>query len=66
MPNRDLPFCRKCGRALTNPESVELGIGPVCLSKEIRQNRPKRIILYSAVIPRLLDLEEEENADAEG
>lgn len=26
--------CRVCGRRLTNPESVEAGIGPVCSAKE--------------------------------
>ncbi len=49
--------CRKCGRALKNPQSVRLGIGPVCLAKEIGQRRPKRIILHSAIIPRLFDVE---------
>lgn len=25
--------CGKCGRILTNPESIKIGIGPVCVSK---------------------------------
>lgn len=25
--------CARCGRALTTPESIEIGIGPVCLTK---------------------------------
>ena len=27
-------ICCKCGRPLTNPESIELGIGPVCAEKD--------------------------------
>jgi len=26
--------CRRCGRTLTTPESIESGIGPVCAGKE--------------------------------
>jgi hypothetical protein len=26
--------CRRCGRVLTNPESVALGIGPICRGRE--------------------------------
>lgn len=26
--------CRKCNRALTNPVSIESGIGPICAQKE--------------------------------
>lgn len=26
--------CRRCGRALTTPESIESGIGPICIEKE--------------------------------
>lgn len=26
--------CARCGRVLTNPESIEIGIGPKCLEKE--------------------------------
>lgn len=26
--------CAKCGRVLTTPESIERGIGPVCLARE--------------------------------
>jgi hypothetical protein len=26
--------CGKCGRALTVPESIESGLGPVCESRE--------------------------------
>jgi hypothetical protein len=26
-------ICCRCGRPLTNPESIELGIGPVCMDK---------------------------------
>jgi len=27
--------CRICGRRLTDPESVKLGIGPICIKKQI-------------------------------
>lgn len=30
---RELGQCSQCGRTLTNPESIQLGIGPVCLSR---------------------------------
>jgi hypothetical protein len=26
--------CRRCGRALTDPESVSRGVGPDCVAKE--------------------------------
>ena len=26
--------CRKCGRPLTHPESIESGIGPICAGRE--------------------------------
>ncbi len=55
--------CRKCGRPLRNPTSVRLGIGPVCLRKEIGERLPKRVILLSTVIPRLFDLEIEEGKE---
>jgi hypothetical protein len=30
---KELGQCSQCGRTLTNPESIALGIGPVCLDK---------------------------------
>jgi hypothetical protein len=30
--------CRRCGRALTTPESIASGIGPVCASKERKES----------------------------
>lgn len=30
---RELGVCSQCGRTLTNPDSIEAGIGPVCLSR---------------------------------
>lgn len=30
---RELGQCSQCGRTLTNPESIALGIGPICLNK---------------------------------
>jgi len=31
--------CRKCGRPLTNAQSVKLGIGPVCRVNEKEESR---------------------------
>lgn len=28
------PVCRRCHRPLSDPKSVEAGIGPVCVGKE--------------------------------
>lgn len=55
----DLPKCRMCGRALKNPESVRLGIGPVCLMREIGQRTSKKSALHSLIIPRLISGVEE-------
>lgn len=30
---KELGQCSQCGRTLTNPESIQLGIGPVCLAR---------------------------------
>lgn len=30
---RELGQCSQCGRTLTNPESIQLGIGPICLAR---------------------------------
>ena len=34
LDGRRIGKCRICGRLLTDPESVSLGIGPVCRRKE--------------------------------
>lgn len=35
-------FCRLCGRELTDPESVKIGVGPVCLEKLISKEERER------------------------
>lgn len=40
--------CKRCGRRLKNPESIELGFGTICYQKY--QNRKKLIPLF--VIPK--------------
>jgi len=56
------PRCRRCGKSLKNPQSIRLGIGPVCLMREIgERSLGKRRVLRSAVIPPFLILEGEES-----
>jgi hypothetical protein len=38
--------CRKCGRALKNPESIDAGIGPVCLQAERKLADPNQMPLF--------------------
>jgi hypothetical protein len=38
--------CRKCGRALRNPESIEAGIGPVCEKAERGYTDPNQTTLF--------------------
>lgn len=35
VPWRVAVQCRGCGRWLTDPVSVQLGIGPTCLAREV-------------------------------
>lgn len=55
--------CRKCGRALKNPVSIQRGIGPTCLRKEFLKKEfgsiSKTLIHYPQLI-RLIQIEEEE------
>jgi hypothetical protein len=32
--NADRGHCRRCGRKLTDPHSIDLGIGPECFQKQ--------------------------------
>lgn len=34
-PKTDRVFCRRCGQELKDPKSIELGIGPICLQKDL-------------------------------
>ena len=29
--------CRRCGRELTDPKSISIGVGPKCLKKELEK-----------------------------
>lgn len=61
------PKCRVCGRALKNPTSVRMSIGPVCLMRERGQLRKR--VFEDPVYPRLLDVpkieksKDDENAE---
>lgn len=33
-PGKPVSICRHCGRVLTDPKSIEAGIGPECAKKE--------------------------------
>ncbi len=55
------PICIKCGKILKNPVSIRLGIGPICLSRQIGLHHPKRFSpMSSDIIPRLFDIEKKE------
>lgn len=56
--------CHICGRELRNPKSIALGVGPVCLARITPMRRTRHpSVLKSDIIPKLFDLEEEENVD---
>ena len=40
MLNLHISHCSVCGRELTDPQSVRLGIGPVCRAKTTMDNNP--------------------------
>jgi hypothetical protein len=37
-PTPPLATCRRCGQALKDPESVALGLGPICAVKEAMED----------------------------
>ncbi len=41
--------CRRCGRALHTPESVEAGIGPKCHKAEVEAADPNQMPLFDEV-----------------
>lgn len=47
LKNRDT--CLACGRKLTNPKSIERGLGPVCWKK---WNRPRQIFPDGFLVPK--------------
>lgn len=52
LPERDgVAVCRRCGRVLKTPVSVEAGIGPVCGRKESEQTQTPHRSGASAQIP---------------
>lgn len=50
--------CRRCGRKLKNPESIEIGFGVICYQKY--QNRKKLIPLFT--LPKQEEQMNERNA----
>jgi hypothetical protein len=44
----DSRFCRKCHRLLTNPVSVEAGIGPVCKLREREHDDKQGVFDFDA------------------
>jgi len=64
-----MTVCRKCGRELKNAQSIMAGIGPVCLEREVFQQRGMRMvrsrgrILFSQTIPRFFEIVEEKKKD---
>ena len=53
--------CRRCGRKLKNPESIELGFGVICYQKY--QNRKKLIPLF--IMPKKGETEEMDERTAQ-
>ncbi len=48
MNNRSNSACSSCGKSLTDPVSVELGIGPVCRTQnKIRELEEKTINMFA-------------------
>lgn len=39
-----MKYCKRCGRQLKNPESIELGYGPVCYKKMLLSKRGQRLV----------------------
>ena len=37
-----MKYCRLCGRRLKDPESIKIGIGPVCLDKLVGEFKKKK------------------------
>ena len=35
--------CKRCGRKLTNPKAIELGMGSICWRKYLRENNHKKL-----------------------
>jgi hypothetical protein len=35
--------CSRCGRALTDKESIARGVGPVCLRRETKKRRKAKV-----------------------
>ena len=46
-----MSYCRRCGRRLTDPESVVLGIGPECYEKELYAERVQMKLFNNVNIP---------------
>jgi len=50
-----MTHCKRCGRPLTNPKSIELGYGPICAKKVLNKysnfkDKNKKIFLDSKLI----------------
>lgn len=59
--------CRKCGRELKDPESIAIGIGPVCRERDHKMRA--RHTGYRAAVPgqmTLFDIWEEDDGGREG
>ncbi len=56
-----MKYCRLCGRRLKDPESIKIGIGPVCLDKlvtEIKRKNMKAEKVEDLQIPGQMEVRE--------
>lgn len=42
--------CRRCGRVLKTPESMELGYGPTCYKKFLQTSHMKKLIELEGIV----------------
>lgn len=47
-PTRVSGKCRRCGRALSNPKSMQAGIGPICARKEAIEQEEEKVSSFTS------------------
>ena len=45
-----MDICKRCGRKLTNPESIEIGFGTVCYKKYMTESLLKPLFVVKTTI----------------
>ena len=60
--------CRICGRRITDPESLKVGIGPVCyklIYGDIETDKPEEEVIYEPLPGQMSIFDYKENTDGE-